>query len=231
VNYDCAWEWQSRVEVVIGEPMTLTLDAVSTDELAAADRSVGADRHQRGYGAELRLLERVAFAATCVSVQSYSQCLKHFDQYLREIRETDARCRLPTLRRTHIKVPLLPRHGMASARANGDCPRHRLLPSGNASGHCGCHRGEATGRYDRDRLLANRDRAPSAALVSRFGLRTDLVRACVLGERILVSACSACACRRFRMLSVALYNGFFASIRGPVARTMKRVPIAGACRG
>jgi len=235
VNYECAWEWQSRVEVVIGEPMTLTLaDAVSTDELAArttaALERIGINVATE---AELRLLERVAFAATCVSVQSYSRCLKHFESNIsREVRETDARVQEAVQlfgARTYQGVPLLPRHGMASAGAwLAIAPVIACCFLLNAPPAIA---GVVAGRKlpDDMNVIAfwrTAIGAPSAllwCLVLVVGL-IAFGHVFLAGLYLGVSVLGVRLSRRFRMLSVALYNSFFAShIRGPLAENYASV--------
>ena len=131
VNYECAWEWQSRVEVVIGEPMTLTLaDAVSTDELAARmTAALGADRHQRRYGGRTAPARAGGLCGyLCLGAILLSVLEAFRIQYLaRGSGDRCARARgCPALRRTHLS-----RSSLASAPWHGERRRlaRRLPPS------------------------------------------------------------------------------------------------------
>lgn len=80
VHYERAWAWQSRAEVVIGEP--LRLDGVPagvedlTDLIAGALESVGVNVASE---AELRRLEALAFIATLGGI-AYSAALKQLER-------------------------------------------------------------------------------------------------------------------------------------------------------
>jgi 1-acyl-sn-glycerol-3-phosphate acyltransferase len=79
VHYERAWAWQSRAEVVIGEPLYLQGPSAGVDALAGlmtrALESVGVNVASEG---ELRTLEALAFIAT-LSGWDYSAALKQLE--------------------------------------------------------------------------------------------------------------------------------------------------------
>jgi len=79
VHYECAWAWQSRAEVVVGEPLRLEGVPAGVEELAGlitgALESVGVNVASE---AELRTLEALAFIATLGGFD-YSAALKRLE--------------------------------------------------------------------------------------------------------------------------------------------------------
>jgi 1-acyl-sn-glycerol-3-phosphate acyltransferase len=80
VHYECAWEWQSRVEVVAGPALFLNRESGDNiDELQArftrALEQVGINVDSLD---ELRLIEKLAYGATLGSRRSYAASLQHF---------------------------------------------------------------------------------------------------------------------------------------------------------
>lgn len=84
VHYERAWAWQSRAEVVIGEPLRLEGAPVGVDELAqlitGALESVGVNV---GSETELRTIEALAFIATLGGIE-YSAALKQLERAIPE---------------------------------------------------------------------------------------------------------------------------------------------------
>lgn len=77
IHYECAWEWQSRVEIDVGVPWRLMPgEPVTADALM---QRIGASLEQVGVNveseAELRFIEMLAYAATLGTPHSYSACL------------------------------------------------------------------------------------------------------------------------------------------------------------
>jgi 1-acyl-sn-glycerol-3-phosphate acyltransferase len=114
VHYECAWEWQSRAEVVMGEPVEcLPNVAASTADMqakiAAALEQTGINVQSEG---ELRFIEMLAYAATLGTDRSYSACLKRFESGVPEhLRQAAAALKEQATRAgalTHQGVPLVP---------------------------------------------------------------------------------------------------------------------------
>lgn len=80
LHYECAWEWQSRIEVVIDAPVPLPAGS-SVIELQACFTRI---LEQMGINVEtleaLRLIEMLAYAATLGTELAYADCLKRFEQ-------------------------------------------------------------------------------------------------------------------------------------------------------
>lgn len=81
IHYECAWEWQSRVEIDVGEPLEwgpgddCEADAIMRRATAALE-AVGVNVASEE---ELRFIEMLAYAATLGTDLSYGQCLKRFE--------------------------------------------------------------------------------------------------------------------------------------------------------
>lgn len=82
VHYECAWAWQSRVEVVFGTPLHLTPELGTTAK--AIQRRFSAALDDVGINVdsidELRLIEMLAYGATLGTGLRYSHCLKRFER-------------------------------------------------------------------------------------------------------------------------------------------------------
>lgn len=83
IHYERAWEWQSRVEIDVGEPWRLTpADAAGEEGAEALMARIAASLEQVGVNVaseeELRLIEMLAYAATLGTPHSYAACLRHF---------------------------------------------------------------------------------------------------------------------------------------------------------
>lgn len=81
VHYECAWKWQSRIEVAFGRPLRLLPETPpSIDELqqqfSAALEAIGINTESTK---ELRFIEMLAYGATLGTDLSYTQCLKRFE--------------------------------------------------------------------------------------------------------------------------------------------------------
>lgn len=114
IHYECAWQWQSRVEVVVGEPFRLSpADELSLDELmqriATSLEQTGVDVKSE---AELRFIEMLAYAATLGTDLSYANCLKRLASGvpppLREQADKLKNMALRAHAMTHQGVPLVP---------------------------------------------------------------------------------------------------------------------------
>lgn len=114
IHYECAWEWQSRVEIVVGEPFRLVGgDAITADELM---QRITTSLEQTGVNVaseeELRFIEMLAYAATLGTKLTYVECLQRLaakvPPALRvqagEIRDGALRANA----KTHQGVPLVP---------------------------------------------------------------------------------------------------------------------------
>lgn len=114
VHYECAWEWQSRVEVVAGPAFVLKPeDQHSVRELqkrlTLALEEVGINVVSTE---ELRLIEMLAYGATLGTGLSYAKCLKHFEQgvpdEIRRYADTLTALAGGTTLLKHQGVPLVP---------------------------------------------------------------------------------------------------------------------------
>lgn len=114
LHYESAWEWQSCVEAVVGQPIQLRADSVGNvatiqDKISRALEAIGINVASEQ---ELRFIEMLAYAATLGSGRSYSDCLKRLEsgvspslrQASADLLEAAARAGL--LR--HQGVPLVP---------------------------------------------------------------------------------------------------------------------------
>ena len=83
VYYECAWEWQSRVEVVFGEVLVLSRSSGSASSVAQIQRRFTEGLERVGINvdspAQLRFIETLAYGATLGSGLSYAACLKRFE--------------------------------------------------------------------------------------------------------------------------------------------------------
>jgi 1-acyl-sn-glycerol-3-phosphate acyltransferase len=114
VHYECAWEWQSRVEVVVGKPFRLSAadvagEADAGERIAAALEAVGVNFASE---AEQNAAEMLAYAATLGTRVAYAACLKRFEAGVpAELKADAARLRelaLDAGAMTHQGVPLTP---------------------------------------------------------------------------------------------------------------------------
>ncbi len=117
IHYERAWQWQSRVEVVAGEPVTYMPGDVglSGDSFRHLAQQIAASLERTGINVEsegeLRLIEMLAYLASRETGLSYSWCLKCLESGVpRAVRESAES--LTALARqsgawTHQEVPLV----------------------------------------------------------------------------------------------------------------------------
>lgn len=120
VHYECAWEWQSRVEVVFGVPLYLQPEAAPPEEalhehFSSALIEVGINVESEE---KLRLIEMLAYGATLGSGLGYADCLKRFERGIPPHVLADVATLQEAARRgvalKHQGVPLVPiRHTFA----------------------------------------------------------------------------------------------------------------------
>lgn len=114
VYYECAWQWQSRVEVAFGAPLELT--AADAGDLAALQQRIALALEGVGINVDtpeqLALIERLAYGATLGSGRAYAACLKQLESGVPAELHAEAE-HLDTAARqagawTHQGVPLTP---------------------------------------------------------------------------------------------------------------------------
>jgi 1-acyl-sn-glycerol-3-phosphate acyltransferase len=117
VHYECAWEWQSRIEVVLGAPIALWQPGPDgacdhqkiAQQVTAALEAIGVNVASE---AELRFIEMLSYAATLGTKHSYSACLKHFEagvpNHLRAAAVRLLELASQAGAKTHQGVPLVP---------------------------------------------------------------------------------------------------------------------------
>jgi hypothetical protein len=120
VHYECAWEWQSRVEVVLGAALQLRPEEMPTEEslhdrFSSALVEVGINVESEE---KLRLIEMLAYGATLGTDLGYAECLKRFEHGIPPHVLADVASLQEAARRgvalMHQGVPLVPiRHTFA----------------------------------------------------------------------------------------------------------------------
>lgn len=95
IHYERAWEWQSRVEVVAGEPVTYRPGelSASADSFSRFAQDIAVSLERTGINVEsedeLRLIEMLAYLANRQTGLSYSWCLKCLESGVpRAVRES-----------------------------------------------------------------------------------------------------------------------------------------------
>jgi 1-acyl-sn-glycerol-3-phosphate acyltransferase len=229
VHYECAWEWQSRVEVVVGTPLEFSRSEVLNSEtvarrltIALENTGINVTSHE-----ELQLIERLAYAASLACDFSYAESLKHFELAVcPQIRRRDAELQ-QTARlagaRTYQGIPIVPL-GAVLPSTLAWLALAPLILAYAASNAPPALAGFVASRMLPDeknviafwRILVG---APAALLWSlvvtgtlvalgHVGIACGYVGTSVLGTR---------AYRYFRQLSVVVYNGVFApAVRAPL---------------
>ena len=121
IHYECAWAWQSDVEVVVGPPIDLKLSAEGTPEQRInwlherLTRSLDALAVQAESAEKFSELECIAYAATLGSSRSYFSALKKLeysrrdaDHLLSQMEAKVARSHGPFRLWRHQGIPLMP---------------------------------------------------------------------------------------------------------------------------
>lgn len=120
VHYECAWEWQSRVEVAFGAPLHLQPEDAPTEEelherfsSALVETGINVESEEK-----LRLIEMLAYGATLGTDNAYADCLKRFEREISPHLLADVAALQEAAKRgmtwRHQGVPLVPiRHSFA----------------------------------------------------------------------------------------------------------------------
>ncbi|OQX09460.1 MAG: hypothetical protein BWK76_22170 [Desulfobulbaceae bacterium A2] len=114
IHYERAWAWQSRVEVVVGQP--LVLQPQDNNAPAALRRRFSGMLEDVGINLdseeELTRVEMLASAATLGSGLAYTDCLKHFEAGIADSLRRETNILLAEAKNagvlTHQGVPLMP---------------------------------------------------------------------------------------------------------------------------
>ena len=221
IHYECAWEWQSRVEILVGEPLQIPAGArVPQDEMeariAAALEAVGVNVETEE---RLRLIEALAYAATLGTRRSYAECLKRLEAGVPAKLEAAAAALLDAARvegaRLHQGVPLMPVGAVAPYVLLWLllAPLEAAFLLSNAPAVAGAVWASRTLPDERNvialwRMLVG---MPLGALWAAFLCALLLALAGPLWALLYVAVCIAGvrAYYRFRKLSIALYNVLF----------------------
>ena len=114
IHYERAWEWQSRVEVLVGEPFEIAAGARPAQEpmearIAASLEAVGINVATEE---RLRFIEALAYAATLGTQRGYAKCLKRLEPGVPPELEAQAAALLDAASAQgamlHQGVPLIP---------------------------------------------------------------------------------------------------------------------------
>lgn len=123
IHYECPWGFRSRVEVVVGEPISLALPPSASPigrlkelkrRMQTGLESVGINVESAEYQATI---ERLAYAATLATPRSYFKTLKTLENVVPERIQTAGQTLEPELVQRkllrHQGVPLFPRRSSA----------------------------------------------------------------------------------------------------------------------
>jgi hypothetical protein len=229
IHYECAWEWQSRVEVAMGEPLTFSRE--DAERPGAIVERVNEALERTGINVaseeELRLIERLAFAATLQSPRPYAECLKHFERSASSnLRSCDAavqRTARDLSARSYQGIPLIPAGAVSLSVVKWLALAPLMLACLAANAPPVLAALIASRKLPDDKNVIAFWRTliavPAALLWSLVVTGVLLARhhAGMGGLYLGLSAFGIRAFRSFRQLSVAVYNGLFApGVRAPL---------------
>lgn len=222
VHYECAWEWQSRVEVVFGARLHLQPEAAPTEEAlherfssALIEVGINVESEER-----LRLIEMLAYGATLGTDLGYADCLKRLEHGIPPHVLADVAALQEAARRSvalkHQEIPLVPiKHAVAYLIVwLLMAPLMLLFATGNLPVLLAGYWGSRVLPDDRNvvaywRLVVA---LPAAALwcpLMMVALGYAWGSAAVLAY-VTVSLAGVRMVYRFRKLSVAVFNSLFA---------------------
>lgn len=229
VHYECAWEWQSRVEVVFGTPLHLQPKGAPTEQVlherfsdALVETGINVESEE-----QFRLIEMLAYGATLGTDNGYADCLKRFEREIPPHLLTDVASLQDAAKRgmalRHQGIPLVPiRHSFAYLLVwLLMAPLMLLFAAGNLpillAGFWGSH----FLPDDRNvvafwRLVVALPAATLWCPMMAIGLGQALGPGAAL-VYVVVSLAGLRMSYRFRKLSVAVFNSMFAKrLRQPL---------------